>query len=115
MRIFPPDRIVKKWRLQPGKMLLIDLAQGRIIDDAEIKAQLAAARPYRDWLKKTQIQLADLPAEIGPMPPDPKTLLDRQQAFGYTQEDLKFFLAPMALSGQDPVGAMGRDIPQASP
>ncbi|HYQ91569.1 MAG TPA: glutamate synthase central domain-containing protein, partial [Candidatus Competibacteraceae bacterium] len=109
----PEERIVKHWRLQPGKMFLIDLEQGRIIDDAEIKATLATARPYREWLKKTQIQLADLPAEVGPMPPDPKTLLDRQQAFGYTQEDLKFFLAPMALSGQDPVGAMGRDIPQA--
>ena len=109
----PQDRIVKQWRLQPGKMFLIDLAQGRIVDDAEIKAKLAAARPYREWLRKTQIQLTDLPAEIGPMPPDPKTLLDRQQAFGYTQEDLKFFLGPMALSGQEPVGAMGRDIPQA--
>jgi glutamate synthase (NADPH/NADH) large chain len=109
----PEERIVKKWRLQPGKMFLIDLAQGRIIDDAEIKAKLASARPYKDWLRKTQIQLTDLPAEVGPMPPDPKTLLDRQQAFGYTQEDLKFFLAPMALSGQEPVGAMGRDIPQA--
>ena len=109
----PQDHIVKQWRLQPGKMFLIDLAQGRIIDDAEIKAKLAAARPYREWLRKTQIQLTDLPAEIGPMPPDPRTLLDRQQAFGYTQEDLKFFLGPMALSGQEPVGAMGRDIPQA--
>jgi glutamate synthase (NADPH/NADH) large chain len=109
----PEERIVKHWRLQPGKMFLIDLEQGRIIDDAEIKSRLASARPYKEWLKKTQIQLADLPAEVGPMPPDPKTLLDRQQAFGYTQEDLKFFLAPMALSGQDPVGAMGRDIPQA--
>ncbi len=109
----PEERIVKKWRLQPGKMFLIDLEQGRIIDDAELKAQLASIRPYQEWLDRTQIHLADLPAEVGPMAPDPKTLLDRQQAFGYTQEDFKFFLVPMAVSGQDPVGAMGRDIPQA--
>lgn len=109
----PEERIVKKWRLQPGKMFLIDLERGRIIDDDEIKTQLTSARPYREWLKQTQIRLTDLPAEVGSMPPDPKTLLDRQQAFGYTQEDLKFFLAPMAITGQDPVGAMGRDTPQA--
>ena len=109
----PEARIVKKWRLQPGKMFLIDLEQGRIIDDAEIKARLAAARPYRQWLDQTQIRLAALPAEVGPMAPDPQTLLDRQQAFGYTQEDLKYFLIPMAVSGQEPVGAMGRDNPQA--
>ncbi|NJN48058.1 MAG: glutamate synthase subunit alpha, partial [Candidatus Competibacteraceae bacterium] len=107
------DRIVKKWRLQPGKMFLIDLEQGRIIDDEEVKAQLASAQPYQTWLNKTQIRLADLPTEVGPMPPDAQTLLDRQQAFGYTQEDIKFFLVPMALTGQDPVGAMGRDTPQA--
>jgi len=109
----PEDRIVKKWRLQPGKMFLIDLEQGRIIDDAEVKAQLASAQPYQTWLNKTQIRLVDLPTEVGPMPPDAQTLLDRQQAFGYTQEDIKFFLVPMALTGQDPVGAMGRDTPQA--
>jgi glutamate synthase (NADPH/NADH) large chain len=109
----PEERIVKKWRLQPGKMFLIDLEQGRIIDDAEIKAQLAAAQPYQTWLDRTQIRLTDLPPEVGPMAPDAKTLLDRQQAFGYTQEDVKFFLVPMALTGQDPVGAMGRDTPQA--
>jgi glutamate synthase (NADPH/NADH) large chain len=109
----PEQRIVKKWRLQPGKMFLIDLEQGRIIDDAEIKAELTSARPYQTWLNQTQIHLAELPLEVGPMAPDSKTLLDRQQAFGYTQEDVKFFLTPMALTGQDPVGAMGRDTPPA--
>ncbi|HMR02839.1 MAG TPA: glutamate synthase large subunit [Candidatus Competibacter phosphatis] len=109
----PEEKIVKKWRLQPGKMLLIDLEQGRIIDDDEIKAQLASKHPYQAWLDATQIRLKDLPAEIGPMPPDPQTLLCRQQAFGYTQEDLRAFLIPMAVNGEDPIGSMGRDIPPA--
>ena len=105
----PENKIVKKWRLQPGKMFLIDMEQGRIIDDAEIKTQLAAKAPYQQWLNDTQIQLENLPAEIAAMPPDERTLLDRQQAFGYTQEDIKFFLTPIALSGQEPVGSMGTD------
>ncbi|MEO5336081.1 MAG: glutamate synthase large subunit [Magnetospirillum sp. WYHS-4] len=109
----PEERIVKKWRLQPGKMFLIDLEQGRIIDDAEVKEELASRFPYQEWLDKTQIRVESLPAEVAAMAPDPATLLDRQQAFGYTQEDIKFFLAPMALDGQDPVGSMGRDIPPA--
>jgi len=105
----PEHKIVKKWRLQPGKMFLIDLEQGRIIDDAEIKSELANREPYQQWLNDTQIQLEKLPAEVAAMPPDSETLLDRQQAFGYTQEDIKFFLTPMALSGQEPVGSMGID------
>ncbi|CAL1241248.1 glutamate synthase large subunit [Candidatus Methylocalor cossyra] len=105
----PEHKIIKKWRLQPGKMFLIDLEQGRIIDDAEIKAQLAEQAPYQQWLNETQIQLEKLPPEIAAMPPDSQTLLDRQQAFGYTQEDIKFVLKPMALSGQEPVGSMGTD------
>ncbi len=107
------EDVTQRWRLQPGKMFLIDLEQGRIIDDAELKAELAAAQPYQDWLDRTQIQLEDLPNEIGPMAPDPETLLHRQQAFGYTQEDIRAFLSPMGLTGQDPVGAMGRDTPLA--
>ncbi|WP_316976168.1 glutamate synthase large subunit [Shumkonia mesophila] len=109
----PEERIVKKWRLQPGKMFLIDLEQGRIVDDDEIKDQLATAKPYLQWLKSTQIHVEDLPTEVAAMAPDAGILLDRQQAFGYTQEDIKFFLAPMAVGGQDPVGSMGRDIPLA--
>jgi len=109
----PEEKIVKKWRLQPGKMLLIDLEQGRIIDDDEIKAQLAAAQPYQNWLDATQIHLKDLPTEIGPMAPDQETLLRRQQAFGYTQEDVRAFLNPMAVTGEDPISSMGRDIPPA--
>jgi glutamate synthase (NADPH/NADH) large chain len=105
------ERIVKKWRLQPGKMLLIDLEQGRIIDDAEVKTRLAEAKPYGEWLKKTQIRLDELPTSVGPMSPDDATLLDAQQAFGYTQEDVKFLLSPMILTGQEAVGSMGADNP----
>ncbi len=109
----PEEKIVKKWRLQPGKMFLIDTEKGRIIDDAELKAQLAADHPYQDWLDQTQIMLKDLPDEVASMPPDQQTLLDQQQAFGYTQEDIKNFLEPMATQGQDPIGSMGIDSPIA--
>jgi glutamate synthase (NADPH) large chain len=105
--------IVKKWRLQPGKMLLIDLEEGRIVDDAELKETLAQTKPYQKWLDETQILLDDLPDEVSPMTPNRKTVLKRQQAFGYTQEDLKFYVSPMAIGGQDPLGSMGCDIPPA--
>jgi len=109
----PEEKIVKKWRLQPGKMLLIDLEAHRIVSDEELKSTLANARPYKQWLAKDQIKLGDLPAEVGPMTPDPDTLLNLQQAFGYTREDIGFFFKPMATAGQDPIGSMGRDIPLA--
>jgi len=105
------SKIVRKWRLQPGKMLLIDLEEGRIVSDEEIKHQLATKLPYQAWLERTQIVLEDLP----PVPPRaPRTdvsLLDRQQAFGYTTEDLKLLMAPMATTGQEAVGSMGTDTP----
>jgi glutamate synthase (NADPH/NADH) large chain len=113
----PEENIVRKWRLQPGKMLLIDLEEGRIVEDEEIKRELAAAEPYEEWLKTTQFKLEELPDQVtGAAPPianDPASLLDRQQAFGYTQEDLQFFLEPMARAGEDPVGSMGSDTPIA--
>src|SRR5487761_928223 len=112
--VVPEEKIVRKWRLEPGKMLLVDLERGRIIDDAELKAEMASAKPYQQWLDETQLKLETLPAEIAPMAPPAAVLLDRQQAFGYTQEDLRFFLKPMALSAEDTVGAMGRDIPLAA-
>jgi glutamate synthase (NADPH/NADH) large chain len=106
-----PGKVVKKWRLQPGKMLLIDLKQGRIVSDEEIKAELAKAHPYKTWLGRTQIVLEDLPAvHYEPLVSD-IPLLDRQQAFGYTQEDLKLLLTPMATTGQEAVGSMGTDTP----
>jgi glutamate synthase (NADPH/NADH) large chain len=109
-------RIVRKWRLQPGKMLLIDMEEGRIVDDDEIKAKLADAAPYEDWLKATQFKLEDLP-ELPHWEPartnDAAEFLDRQQAFGYNQEDLAFFLEPMSELGDDPIGSMGTDTPIA--
>ncbi|WP_324749415.1 glutamate synthase large subunit [Sphingomonas sp. LY54] len=111
----PEEKIVRKWRLQPGRMLLIDLEQGRIVEDEEIKASLAGAEPYGEWLRETQFKLEELPAaDGGASPPsDPAELRRCQQAFGYTEEDLKLFLAPMAQQGDDPIGSMGTDTPIA--
>ncbi|SAI66354.1 glutamate synthase [NADPH] large chain [Bordetella ansorpii] len=111
----PENRIVKKWRLQPGKMFLIDLEQGRIIDDAEIKSQLSNSRPYRQWISRLQVKLESLPAPstASPAAQSPVPLLDRQQAFGWTQEDYKFILEPMATSGEEVIGSMGNDAPLA--
>jgi glutamate synthase (NADPH) large chain len=108
----PESRIVRKWRLQPGKMFLIDLEQGRIVDDEELKNQFANARPYRQWIENVRIRLDAIVAEGAP-PAFDETLLDRQQAFGYTQEDLKFLLAPMAAGGEEAIGSMGNDSPLA--
>jgi glutamate synthase (NADPH/NADH) large chain len=110
------DNIVRKWRLQPGRMLLIDFDQGRIIEDEELKASLAAAEPYEDWLEAAQYKLKDLEVvepELAALPQESTTLLDRQQAFGYTQEDLSRFLEPMAQNADDPLGSMGTDTPIA--
>ncbi len=112
----PEEKIRRKWRLQPGKMLLIDFEEGRIIDDEEIKQQYSAAEPYEDWLKEAQYKLEDLPdlpEDRRAEAKDPALLLDAQQAFGYTQEDIQFFLEPMATKGEDPVGSMGADTPIA--
>ena len=107
----PEDKIVEKWRLQPGRMLLIDLEQGRIVSDDEIKHELANAHPYKDWLDRAQIVLEDLkPVQARESRTD-VALLDRQQAFGYTQEDLKLLMHPMAITGQEAVGSMGSDTP----
>ena len=113
---FAEEDITRKWRLQPGKMLLIDLEQGRIIEDAELKAGLSAEHPYHDWLERTQYKLEDLDTiepELAHVPEHTTALLDRQQAFGYTQEDISKFLEPMAQSGDDPIGSMGTDTPIA--
>jgi glutamate synthase (NADPH/NADH) large chain len=107
----PEDQIVEKWRLQPGKMLLIDLAKGRIVSDEEIKSELSSAHPYQQWLDRTQIRVHELPGAPSPTPRTNVSLLDRQQAFGYTQESIKFLMLPMAESGQEAVGSMGTDTP----
>jgi glutamate synthase (NADPH/NADH) large chain len=107
----PEEKIVKKWRLQPGKMLLIDLAKGRIVSDEEIKAELANAHPYKQWLKRTPRSCSRSSARRAARLRKDVSLLDRQQAFGYTQEDLKLLMAPMATTGQEAVGSMGTDTP----
>ena len=104
----PESKIIQKWRLQPGKMFLIDLEAGRIIDDKEIKDTYANAKPYKQWIQSVRIKLNSLNAELD-VAPEAATLLDRQQAFGYTQEDIKFLMAPMATNGEEAIGSMGND------
>ena len=107
----PEEKIIEKWRLQPGRMLLVDLAKGRIVTDDEIKSELCESHPYKQWLDNTQIVLEDL------QPVEPRSsrtdvsLLDRQQAFGYTQEDFSILMEPMATTGQEAIGSMGTDTP----
>ncbi len=109
----PDEKIVQSWRLQPGRMLLIDLEKGCIVSDEEIKEELAAAHPYAEWVKNTQIVLEELKPVVPRASRSDVSLLDRQQAFGYTQEDLKLLMAPMAVTGQEAVGSMGTDTPLA--
>ena len=104
----PESKIIKKWRLQPGKMFLIDLEAGRIIDDKEIKDTYANAKPYKQWISSVRIKLNELKGTVDAQP-ESATLLDRQQAFGYTQEDIKFLMTPMAVSGEEAIGSMGND------
>ncbi|MBI3381207.1 MAG: glutamate synthase subunit alpha [Aquabacterium sp.] len=108
----PENKIIKKWRLQPGKMFLIDFEQGRIIEDEELKAQYASAKPYRQWIENVRIKL-DTIDTAGTVGEFTESLLDRQQAFGFTQEDTKFLMAPMATNGEEATGSMGNDSPLA--
>ena len=117
---FAEEDITRKWRLQPGKMLLIDLEEGRIVEDEELKAELSNAHPYEKWLRDAQYKLEDLDIveiEADDVPVDPtadsELFLRRQQAFGYTQEDVSKFLEPMLYNGDDPIGSMGTDTPIA--
>ncbi len=120
----PDARITKKWRLQPGKMFLIDLEEGRIIEDEEIKDTYASAEPYKAWINRICIKLEDIKplaakaavaaaAEDKSAEKPAASLLDRQQAFGYTQEDLRVLMTPMALDAEEPTGSMGNDSPPA--
>ncbi|AKU23364.1 glutamate synthase-related protein [Massilia sp. NR 4-1] len=121
----PESKIIQKWRLQPGKMFLIDLEAGRIIDDKELKDTYANAKPYKAWINAVRIKLDELKlsesqlqhnvAKYGTAPGEKQvaSVLDRQQAFGYTQEDLRFLMAPMAAAGEEAVGSMGNDSPLA--
>ncbi len=112
------SRITKKWRLQPGRMFLIDTEAGRIIDDSELKNSLANAKPYREWIKRIRIKLDEIEGVADATPeltehPSPANLLDLQQSFGYTQEDLRVLMQPMADHAEEAVGSMGNDSPLA--
>src|SRR5687767_5970593 len=109
----PEEKIIKKWRLQPGKMFLVDLEKGRIVDDKELKEGLAGAKPYAEWIERIRVALDDVESEKPQPLKSQVDLLDRQQAFAYTQEDLKFIMQPMAAAGEEPVGSMGNDSPMA--
>ena len=130
----PESKIVRKWRLQPGKMFLIDLDQGRMVDDEELKTQLANAKPYKQWIENLRVKLDDVATEGASQAgahqsmavdasatpaaqmvalSEGPSLLDRQQAFGFTQEDIKFLIAPMATLGEEAIGSMGNDSPLA--
>ncbi|WEV74745.1 glutamate synthase large subunit [Bifidobacterium sp. ESL0798] len=106
-----PERIVAKGRLEPGRMFLIDTLEGRMIEDSEIKHQLAGQHPYRKWIEGNAVRLRDLPAREHVRHSN-VSVVRRQRAFGYTQEDIKILLAPMANTGKEPIGAMGNDTPQ---
>ncbi len=108
-----PEDVVMKGRLEPGKMFLVDLEQGRIVSDEELKHAIATEQPYGEWLREHMVNLADLPEAPHVPGPDHDTLLHRQQAFGYTQEDLKFILGPMGNLGEEAIGSMGTDTPLA--
>src|SRR3989475_9227550 len=108
----PAENILLKGRLQPGKMFLIDTREGRIIDDTELKHKIASEKPYRQWLNENLVRLADLPAHPV-LEPDHATVLLRQQVFGYTHEDLRILMAPMAKNGEEAIGSMGTDTPLA--
>ena len=109
----PAEDVRKKGRLQPGRMFLVDTVQQRIISDAEIKKQLASRQPYAEWLKQQQVTMDQLPEPSRVIASNPETLLRRQRASGYSEEDLRILLAPMGANGEEPVGSMGTDVPLA--
>ena len=114
LRDIPEHKIIQKWRLQPGKMLLVDLNEKRIISDEELKDNLVNLYPYDNWVKNSKVNIKSIDFNTNKTLPEDSVLLDLQQAFGYNKEDLKFFLEPMIFDGQDPIGSMGRDIPLAA-
>ncbi len=110
---FPPEKIRRKGRLQPGRMFLVDTHEGRIVGDNEIKGKISRQKPYRRWLEQNQIELRGLFQPSQTACADPKTLAGRLRTFGYTREELQMVLAPMAANGQEPLGSMGTDTPLA--
>ena len=110
---FAPEKIVRKGRLQPGKMFLVDIEAGRIIEDDEIKQSLATSAPYAEWLQAGLVRLSDLPAREHIVYPH-SSVVRRQRAFGYTEEEIRIIITPMAKNGAEPLGSMGTDTPIAA-
>jgi len=109
----PPSQVRERGSLRPGRMILADLQEHRVLGDVEIKTQLARRQPYRRWVEENKVEVHGLFGAVAPAASDPDTLLKRQKYFGYTREDLKYVLDPMATSGHEPVGSMGADEPLA--
>src|SRR5690606_30447650 len=109
----PESSVVRKGRVEPGRMFLVDTAAGEIVDDRALKAELAARAPYRPWLQDNLVRLADLPARVH-VRHTHASVTRRQQIFGYTEEELRVILSPMAQAGTEPLGAMGSDTPIAA-
>ncbi len=109
----PPERVLQKGRLQPGRMFLVDTAERRIVSDEELKRRIASERPYGAWLRENLVRLDDLPPPARVIEPDHETVLRRQEAFGYSAEDVRILINPMAESGTEPIGSMGNDTPLA--
>jgi len=109
----PADEVLYKGRLQPGKLFLVDTEQGRIVDDGELKTSISRQKPYREWVETNKIDFASLPEPKNVPQSDPQALLQRQQLFGYTVEDLRILMAPMAKDGEEAIGSMGTDTPLA--
>src|SRR5437763_3933930 len=109
----PPERVLEKGRLQPGRIFLVDTELGRIVGDDELKERIARQAPYGEWLSTSMVRSEDLPPPVRWMPPDRETLIRRQEVFGYTSEDVKILITPMAATGNEAIGSMGTDTPLA--
>ncbi len=109
----PAEDVVERWRLQPGKMLVVDTERHEVLHDEKVKSKLFARQPYKQWVEEGEFHLNELPDAIPDPRPEPATLFERQNAFGYTIEDLRILLAPMAMEGKEPDGSMGTDTPLA--
>ena len=111
---FAPEEVLERGRLQPGRIFLVDTEVGRILPDEEVKGQITTQAPYGAWLEENRIDLSTLPESEGVTHEDHGTILARQQTFGYTQEDLRLLMTPMAVNGEEAMGSMGTDTPLAS-
>ena len=109
----PAEEVIERWRLQPGKMLVVDTERHELLHDEDVKRPLFGRQPYRAWLEEGEIHLNELPEPAADPRPEPSSLLERQRAFGYTIEDQRILLAPMAQDGKEPDGSMGTDTPLA--